>query len=88
MGGDEWEEMCLVLLGVLFGTNAWAWLTEGTEGAEREWHRVQKLSTITAFGVVALMAKIQIVLSSQMCETHLKVVERLQSSSLNLSLAT
>lgn len=31
MGGDEWEETRLVLLGELFGTNAW--LTEGAEGA-------------------------------------------------------
>lgn len=64
MGGDEWEEIRLVLLGELFGTIAWALLTEGTEGAGGEWRRVRKISTITAFGVAVLTAKIQIVLSS------------------------
>lgn len=42
LGGDEWEETRLVLLGELFGTNACAWLTEGTKGAGEEWCRVQK----------------------------------------------
>lgn len=55
VGGDEWEETRLVLLGELFGTNAWAWLTEG---AGEEWRRVRKISTITAFGVATLMAEI------------------------------
>lgn len=50
MGGDEWEETRLVLLGGRFGTNAGAWLTEGTEGAEGEWRRIRKISAITAFG--------------------------------------
>lgn len=36
MGVDEWEETRLVLLGELFGTNAAAQLTEGTEGADGE----------------------------------------------------
>ena len=58
MGGDEWEETRLVLLGELLGTNAWAWLTEGTEGAGGEWRRVRKISTITAFGVATLTAEI------------------------------
>lgn len=40
LGGDEWEETRLVLLGELFGTNACAWLTEGTKGAGEEWCRV------------------------------------------------
>lgn len=30
MGGGEWEEMRLVVLGELFGTNVCGWLTEGT----------------------------------------------------------
>lgn len=55
MGGDEWEETRLVLLGELFATNAWAWLTEG---AGEEWRRVRKISTITAFGAATLMAEI------------------------------
>lgn len=89
MGGDEWEETRLVLLGELFGANAWAWLTEGTEGAGGERHRpgYEKISAITAFGVASLMAESWIVLSYT-CETYLKVAERLQSSSLNLSPTT
>lgn len=58
MGGEEWEETRLVLLGELFGTNAWAWLTVGTEGAEREWCRVREISSITAFGVDTPMPEI------------------------------
>lgn len=58
MGGDEWEVTRLVLLGELFGTNACAWLTEGTKGAGGEWCRVRKTSTMTAFGVATLMAEI------------------------------
>lgn len=42
----------------------------------------------TAFGAANLMAKIQTVLSPYTCESYLKVAERLESSSLNLSLAT
>lgn len=58
MGGDEWEETRLVLLGEPFGTNAWTWLTEGTAEAGGEWLRVRKISTITAFGIATLMAEI------------------------------
>lgn len=56
VGGDEWEETRLVLLGELFGTNAW--LTEGTEGAGEEWHKVRKISTITVTGMATLIAEI------------------------------
>lgn len=57
-GGDEWEETRLVLLGELFGANAWAWLTGGTEGAGGEWRKVRKISTITPSGLPTLMAEI------------------------------
>lgn len=87
-GAGEWEETRLVLLGALFGTNAWDGLTEVTEGAAGQWRGVRKISTISAFGVATLMAATELVLPSYTCETYLKVAERLQSSSLNLSLAT
>lgn len=58
VGGDEWVETHLVLLGGLF--IAWAWLTEGTEGAGGEWHRVQKISTVTAVSIPTPRAQVLI----------------------------
>ncbi len=58
VGGDEWEETRLVLLGELFGTNAGVWLTEGTEEAGGEWSKVRKIPTIAVCGVATPMAEI------------------------------